>query len=167
MSHLSGSFLLAKPVIQDAHFKQSVVLLVQHGPEGAFGLILNRPAEVEGLPFPVYAGGPCQAPGLLMLHGHPDWVKPEVESPQSQILPGVFLGDSSCVSRVSEAGEGEALRYRIFVGYAGWGPGQLEGELARGAWAVVPATAAALFDADPETLWQDLMPPMIPEPSVN
>src|SRR5262245_55104117 len=47
MSHLAGSFLLAKPVIHDAHFKQSVVLLVQHGPEGAFGLVVNRPAEVE------------------------------------------------------------------------------------------------------------------------
>ena len=109
MSHLSGSFLLAKPVIRDAHFKQSVVLLVQHGPEGAFGLVVNRPAEVSGLPFPVFAGGPCQAPGLLMLHGHADWVRPEAEAPQSQVLPGVFLGDSSCVNRVSEAGEGEAL----------------------------------------------------------
>jgi putative transcriptional regulator len=167
MSSLAGSFLVARPVIQDSHFRHTVVLLVQHGEEGAFGLVVNRPTSVEGLPFPVFSGGPCQAPGLLMIHGHADWVESAEELPKNQVAPGIFLGDSSCVSRVSDAEDGPDLRYRMFVGYAGWGPRQLESELAQGAWAVVTATGDVLFETPAESIWQDLLPPAIPQPSLN
>src|SRR2546429_7938511 len=73
MPSLAGSFLVAKPELQDSNFHQTVVLLLQHGSEGAFGLVVNRPAKTEGLPFPVFHGGPCQAPGLILLHGHAGW----------------------------------------------------------------------------------------------
>src|SRR5207249_2356103 len=63
MPPLAGSFLVARGALQDPNFVQTVILLLRHGEEGAFGLIVNRPAEAVGLPFPVFRGGPCPAPG--------------------------------------------------------------------------------------------------------
>jgi putative transcriptional regulator len=166
MSSYAGKFLIARLALQEASFRQTVVLLLQHGVEGAFGLVVNRAVTVEGLPFPVFAGGPCQSQGLLMLHGHADWAESASETPR-EVAPGVFLGDASCLSQIGDAATGPGLRYRMFSGYAGWGPGQLEGELAAGAWAIVPATGQLLFDVPAEDLWYRLVPPTIPEPSVN
>jgi len=71
---LAGSFLVAQSSLNDPNFMQTVVLILAHTEGGAFGLVVNRPAKKDGLPFPVFEGGPCPAPGLFMLHGHPDWV---------------------------------------------------------------------------------------------
>jgi putative transcriptional regulator len=167
MSSYAGKFLIARPALQEASFRQSVVLLLQHGGQGAFGLVVNRPVKVDGLPFPVFAGGPCQAQGLLMLHGHADWTELSAAQSLREVAPGVFLGDASCLSQISDAGTEPATRYRMFSGYAGWGPGQLESELAAGAWAIVPATGQLLFDVPADELWYRLGPPTIPEPSLN
>jgi putative transcriptional regulator len=167
VSSFAGSFLVARPVIQDPNFRHTVVLLLQHGAEGAFGLVVNRPAKVEGLPFPAFAGGPCQAPGLLMVHGHADWVAAAEGEAKPEVAPGIYVGDAECVRRVTDAESEEALRYRVFVGYAGWGPGQLEAELAAGSWAVVAARGEVLFTTPAEDLWKDLLPPALPQPSVN
>jgi putative transcriptional regulator len=150
----------------DSSFRQTVVLLLQHTGEGALGLVVNRPVPAKELPFPVYAGGPCTSEGLLMLHGHREWID-EDEVKERQIAPGIFLGDASCLTRVKDAPESESLRYRLFSGYSGWGPDQLEGERASGAWAVVPATAEILFSTPADELWERLVPPSIPQPSVN
>jgi putative transcriptional regulator len=168
MASLTGSFLVARPVLQDPNFVQTVVMLLRHGPEGAFGLVVNRPAEVAGeLPFPVHSGGPCPAPGLIMLHGHADWASPAEEDDESpEVAPGVFIGDADCVGRVGGESE-QPLRFRMFVGYAGWGPDQLERELTEHTWHVVPATAELLFDTPPAELWDRLAPPAAPVPSVN
>jgi len=163
MSSLAGSFLVARPVLQDPNFRQSVVLMLQHGSEGAFGLVVNRPAKTQGLPFPVFNGGPCKAQGLMMVHGHTEWPGGDAKG----VAPGIFLGDAACLKMAADAKSVVALRYRVFMGYAGWGPGQLEGELSSGAWAVVPATGDALFGTDVEELWIGLTPPRIPTPSVN
>jgi putative transcriptional regulator len=167
MPSLAGSFLIARSVLQDPSFNQTVVLVLQHNADGAFGLVVNRPAKAEGLPFPVYVGGPCTAEGMFLLHGHPEWIESEEEKSARAVAPGVYLGDSSCVSRVNDQLVPEELRYRIFTGYSGWRPDQLEGELAAGAWAVVPASAALLFETPVEDLWNNLLPPSIPQPSVN
>lgn len=167
MTSLAGSFLVARPVLQDPHFRESVVLMIQHTQDGAFGLVVNRPAPVEGAPFPVYMGGPCEAEGLLMLHGHPEWLSSEEEAEQREVAPGVFLGDAECVDRVTEADDAEELRYRIIVGYAGWGPDQLERELVGSAWHITSASGEALFDTPAEELWSHLAPPVFPNPSNN
>jgi putative transcriptional regulator len=167
MSSLAGSFLIARPVLKDPSFLQTVVLLLQHGAGGAFGLVVNRQAEVEGLPFPVFIGGPCEAQGLLMLHAQREWVEESGDAAKPEVAPGVFMGDAECLSRATHAEPGQSFRFRVFKGYAGWGPSQLEGELASGAWAVVPATADVLFDTGVEELWSNLLPPLIPQPSVN
>jgi putative transcriptional regulator len=167
MDSLAGYFLIARPMLQDSSFRQTVVLLLQHGPDGAFGLVVNRSKYVDGLPFPVYLGGPCDFEGLLMVHGHSDWGKMEGEKSSGEVAPGIFLGDASCLERVSEPEAGQDLRFRVFRGYAGWAPKQLEGELEAGAWVVVSANGHLLFDTPVEELWARLVPKTIPQPSVN
>jgi putative transcriptional regulator len=164
---LSGSFLVARPTLHDPNFRQTVVLLLEHTKEGALGLIVNRPKSVKGLPFKLYAGGPCSSDGLLMLHGHREWLDDSAGSNGQGVAPGIFMGDSSCLERVGEALPAETPRFRVFSGYAGWGPGQLENELGGGDWTLVPASGELLFDTAVEDLWRSLIPPRIPQPSVN
>jgi putative transcriptional regulator len=166
MTSLAGSFLIAKPVLQDPNFVQTVVLLLKHDDEGAFGLVVNRPARTEGVPFPVYVGGPCPASGLILLHGHEEWAEGGDE-PAQQVAPGVFIGDADCLRRVAETKEGEPARFRVFAGYSGWGSDQLERELAAGAWILAPANGELVFDTPVEQLWDRLSPPAIPRPSNN
>jgi putative transcriptional regulator len=152
----------------DPNFRQTVVLMLAHDKNGAFGVVVNRPAQAEGVPFPIFAGGPCPSQGLLMLHGHPEWLEPAEDEEESKaICPGVYLGNPDCATRVAEADESDQYRYRMFLGYAGWGPGQLEGELASGAWMISPASDELMFDTPPEELWDRLAPPRIPEFSLN
>ncbi len=168
MSSLAGSFLVARPVLKDPSFRQSVVLLLQHGAAGAFGLVVNRPASVEGLPFPLFVGGPCEAQGLLMLHGHADWApEPSADAPKPEVAPGIFVGDADALSRATQAESDTPLRFRVFKGYAGWGPSQLEGELSAGAWSVVAAEGDVLFETPIDDLWSNLLPPLLPQPSLN
>ncbi|HTU17559.1 MAG TPA: YqgE/AlgH family protein [Gemmataceae bacterium] len=167
----AGCFLIAKPILQDPNFKRTVVFLLAHNAEGAFGLVVNRPAETKELPWPVFLGGPCPSPGLIMLHGHADWAEAaeddDATNKDPQLAPGIYSGDAACLDRVADVEEGETVRFRVFSGYAGWGGGQLEGELAVGAWSVATANGPLLFDTPAEELWDHLAPPRIPEPSVN
>jgi putative transcriptional regulator len=168
---LAGSFLVARPVLRDPNFAQTVVVLLAHDDNGALGLVVNRPGEGNEQPFPVFSGGPCPSPGLFLLHGHSEWTESSSDAlpgaAKQEVAPGIFLGDAACLERANQVLPGHALRLRLFRGCAGWGPGQLEQELAAGAWAVVPATGAVLFDTAVEELWQRVMPPRIPQPSVN
>ena len=95
--------MIAKPVLKDSFFGQTVILLLQHSCEGAFGVVLNRPAPVKDLPFPLFIGGPCKFQGLIMIHAHADWNAPDE---QQEVCPGIYLGNAECINRVSEAGRG-------------------------------------------------------------
>jgi putative transcriptional regulator len=166
MPSLVGKFLVARSLLQDPNFRQTVVLMLQHDENGAVGLVVNRPIKMKGVPFPVYRGGPCSQKGWFMLHGHRDWAG-DADEELPEIAPGVFVGDSDCLSRVQGTSDESDLRFRMFTGYAGWGPDQLEGELAAGAWAVMPATGELVFQTPTEELWDRLSPPPIPQPSLN
>jgi putative transcriptional regulator len=166
MSSLVGTLLVARPTLRDGFFSRTVILLLQHGSEGAFGLVLNRPAKAEGLSFPVFVGGPCEMQGLLMLHGHADWMDKGEESP-GEVCPGVFMGDEATFERVSGMTEDAEAKFRVFTGYSGWGPDQLETEMADGAWIVLPGSAEHLFETPAAELWEKLAPPTLPEPSLN
>ncbi|MHB1423429.1 MAG: YqgE/AlgH family protein [Gemmataceae bacterium] len=167
----AGFFLIAKPILKDPNFKRTVVFLLAHSEEGAFGLVVNRPAEAEGLPWPVFVGGPCPSPGLIMLHGHAEWAELAEDDDEAdkerQLAPGIFSGDAACLDRVTQTDDAQTCHFRVFSGYAGWGGGQLEGELASGAWSVAPANGSVLFETPVAELWDRLTPPRIPEPSVN
>jgi len=164
MKSLAGALLIARPVLKESFFQQTVILLLQHSEEGAFGVVLNRPAPVKDLPFPLFIGGPCKFQGLIMIHGHADWTDPEE---RQEPCPGVFLGNAECISRISDVEEGQEYQFRVFTGYSGWGPDQLEREMTEGSWAVVRSTGDVIFGAPIEELWTRLIPPAIPEPSMN
>lgn len=163
---LAGTFLVARPTLKDPFFGRSVILLLQHGPDGAFGLVLNRAEKSKELPFPVHIGGPCKFQGLILLHGQDDWVT-EDERDAAQICPGVYLGDAACLQRITEPEPGADWRVRVFAGYSGWGPGQLENEMSEGSWIVQPAGAAQVFGIPNDELWVRMAPSRIPVPSVN
>ena len=157
-----GVFLVAAPRIDSGPFHQSVVLLLAHGEEGTLGLIVNRPTDIslsEALPGlgegevspPLFFGGPVGIEGLLVLF------RSETPPPGAERVMGdvYYSGESGVLEQLlddDEASEG----LRLFVGHSGWAPGQLEGELLRGAWHVVPADAFTLFRTEPEWMWEHL-----------
>jgi putative transcriptional regulator len=183
MQSLSGFFLVASPHLADTNFYRSVVLMIQHNEQGAFGVVLNRPSTNTVADLwkliaqdacdnrePVYVGGPVAGP-LVAIHG--DAARSELE-----ITPGVFFASQKdTIVEIVTRPEGP---FRLFVGYAGWGGGQLEGELEAGGWLSEKATAADVF-SDAADLWnrvarriglEILMPaikrPIVPDdPSMN
>lgn len=166
MSSVAGKFLVARPTLKDGFFARSVILMLQHGPDGAFGLVLNRMEKSKELPFPVHIGGPCKFQGLILLHGQDEWVAEE-EREAAQICPGVFLGDAECFQRITNSPPESDWRVRVFAGYSGWGPGQLENEITEGSWVVHSADAAEVFGVPDEELWIRMAPSTIPQPSMN
>jgi putative transcriptional regulator len=164
----------------DPNFWRTVVLIVEHGDDGALGLVLNRPSEttvgeavseLERLLEPddtLYIGGPVQPSALIVLG--------QFTSASDAAL--IAFDDIGVLARGSETAGGPELRQgRAFVGHAGWGPGQLDSELERGDWIDEPATRADAFTADPAALWESvltrkggsyaLVARMPPDPSVN
>lgn len=155
-----GKLLIAMPMLNDPNFRQTVVLLCEYGPDGALGLVVNRPTEaaVSTLidDFPtlagsgrVYAGGPVAKNGMLILC--------RGEAPEGHtVLEGLSLAkDLESLKMPGALGpDGEI---RCYLGYAGWAPGQLEAEIEAGAWSLLPADSTLIFDADPAALWPQLM----------
>jgi putative transcriptional regulator len=156
MDSLRGKLLVAAPSLLDPNFARAVVLICEHGDEGALGLVLNRRTDVEvGAAVPelvelldpderLWSGGPVQPASIVLLAEFDD--------------PGDALMVSGSVGLVLEdadvdALEGATLRARAFVGYAGWGPGQLEAELETEDWIVAPSESDDAFDEEPSTLW--------------
>lgn len=160
-----GHFLVAGKHLRDSNFYKTVVLMVEHGPDGAMGLVTNRPSSVTvahalsghfNLPETddvVFVGGPVEPSALFILHNGAD-----LDETESPVMPGVFLGSSAEIFEevVRAATTGGDVKFRIFSGCAGWAPGQLESEIARGDWYVLPASAELLCHEDPYDLY-DLM----------
>ena len=128
MKSLKGQLILDPGKLQGSFFHRTVILVCQHDDEGAFGLVLNRPAPIEELPFPVFVGGPCKMDGLLMIHGMDAWLKQEADAPP-EICPGIYLGTTEQFEKIASSAEPASGRFRVFTGYAGWGPKQLEAEM--------------------------------------
>lgn len=172
-SALEGNLLCAVPQLADPNFRRSVVLILDHGDAGALGLVLNQPlphamAEVAqslgvrwtGDPEALArSGGPVEPMRGWVLHEGRGW-----DENAREVLPGVFLTTSVAPIQRSEEGIGGAFRMLFLLGYAGWGPGQLEGEMAQGSWVVVPLKSADgdraltpswIFEADPADMWDE------------
>ena len=162
-----GEFLIAAPEMGDPRFDHAVVLLVQHDKDGAFGIVVNRPIEEKSLAglledlgqktdgvsgkVEIYAGGPVEADIGFVLHSA------EYRRAETMKIDGKVAVTSSPAVLLDIAQKHGPQKYMVAFGYAGWGPGQLENELAQRAWFIAPGDAKLLFDDDPEKLWQDVL----------
>lgn len=149
----AGRLLIAAPALVDPNFRATVVLLLEHSDAGTLGLVLNRPTEVPvrhllphwqdavGEPAVVFRGGPVGLDGVIGL------APIGAVAAAAPVLPGVVPVDLG-------AGPAGASGARLFAGHAGWGSGQLEGELRRGSWIIAPAAPDDPFATRPEALWR-------------
>ena len=159
---LKGQLLLDSGQLQGSFFQRTVVLICQHDAEGAFGLVLNRTTGstvgdmiIADLPdrlkkCPLFLGGPVQPSALSYLHT-------DALIPDANVLPNLSLGHS--LDELLEMGQSfsPTRKIKMFAGYAGWSPGQLEDEMKRKAWLTHPASLELVFDTAPEQLWQEIL----------
>lgn len=162
---LAPLLLVATPPLLDPNFKKTVLFLARHDEDGAFGLVVNRPMRLEqadlgslarsleiryGLTraVPLHQGGPVEPERGWILHDSKRvWEGTEV------VAPGIALSASrEALAYFSGTERPEA--FRTLVGYAGWAAGQLDAEIAQGAWETAPATAEVILTASPEGLWE-------------
>jgi putative transcriptional regulator len=157
-------FLVANRDLADPNFAQTVVL-VTNPPQGApIGVIINRPStdlladvmpdqpSLKGRKEVLFLGGPVARQGLVFLVRSP---KPPAEA--LLVLPNVFFVSDPDVIESLLKRKNPLEGVRVYAGYSGWGPGQLQNEIARGDWYVAPADAATVFDKDPKGIWPDLV----------
>ncbi len=186
MRSLKARLLVANPAMPDPNFHRTVVLMLAHQDDGALGVVLNRPSDLDvDSPLPrwerlvadppvVFVGGPVAPGAAICLARVPD------------LPPAVPGADPDTIGEVDTVGEGGTDRnggwvplvgelgtldlerdpddlaisveaIRVFAGYAGWGPGQLEGEIEAGAWFVVPAEPGDALSGDPGQLWKRVL----------
>jgi putative transcriptional regulator len=172
VSSLTGRLLVATPALADPNFDRAVVLLLDHDEEGTLGVVLNRPTPVgvgdvlepwanfTGVPPVVFQGGPVSldsALGLAVVPG--EW---EAGEPGEGTGPLGWRRVHGAIGLVDLEAPPELLAaelgsLRMFAGYAGWGPGQLENELVEGAWYVVESEPGDVSSPDPEQLWRSVL----------
>ena len=158
-----GRLLVASPALGDDNFDRTVVFILEHNEEGALGVIINRPsdeAEVEGLeswtelaspPAVVFHGGPVEPDALIGIARTESARDGAGWAPITTSLGTVDLSESPVeIAPVLE-------NIRIFRGYSGWSPGQLEGELSLNAWIVADAAPTDVFDHHPDDLWRNVL----------
>jgi putative transcriptional regulator len=159
---LKGQLLLDSGQLRGSFFQRTVVLICQHDAEGAFGLVLNRATGsnvgemiVADLPeslkaCPLYLGGPVQSSALSYLLS-------DTFVPDANVIPNLSVGHS--IDSLVEIGESlsPTRKLKMFAGYAGWSPGQLEDEMKRKAWLTHPASLELVFDTPFDQLWQTIL----------
>ncbi|MGX1882809.1 YqgE/AlgH family protein [Streptomyces sp. NPDC055287] len=163
VSSLTGRLLVASPALADPNFDRAVVLLIDHDDEGSLGVVLNRPTPVgvrdillpwaglAGDPDVVFQGGPVSLDSALGVA-----VIPGDEGPLGwrRVHGAIGLVDLEAPPELLAAALGSL---RIFAGYSGWGPGQLEEELKSGAWYVVESEPGDVSSPEPESLWRAVL----------
>jgi len=159
-----GKFLVASRRLRDPNFKETVVLLVDYGLEGAMGLVINRPSAVRlATVFPdikelkarkdtIYVGGPVAVNQMLMLIRSSN-----VAEESQEITRDVYISSSWKVLERLMKSTAKDETFRLFAGYAGWAPNQLDLERSRGDWYILKADAEAIFTQNPSELWQKLI----------
>lgn len=155
-----GILLIADPFLKDPNFKRTVVFLCEHQNEGTFGFVLNRVYDYTlnelvtsagDLPLPVYYGGPVQMDTIHFLHQYPTEIPGGTE-----ILPGIYWGgDFETALELLRAGDADKNKIRFFIGYSGWGEGQLTDELKEKSWLLAPANRKIVFPKEISETWKD------------
>lgn len=175
--------LVAMPTLLDPNFRQTVILLCEHGTGGSMGIVVNRPTTVplstilpaaerlRGQEDRVYAGGPVQTNAVVILYqGQPT---PTAVS----VLEDIHLTGDPHLVETPDRYLGTGQHIRFYLGYAGWAPGQLEMELSAGGWKLLPGDPQIIFKPDPLPIWSAMMQSlggelaiyadMPPDPSLN
>jgi len=166
------ALLVSMPQMQDPNFARSVVLLCDYAPEGAFGLVLNRPTDnpassmvrlepaiVGANALPLCLGGPVEPErGWILIGEQP------ADADCRTICDGVYLSTSPQLLRQVLTAT-PAPRARVLAGYAGWGPGQLDAELAQSAWLIGSVDADLIFDIDTGAMWETAIRRLGADPS--
>ncbi len=160
-----GNFLVASRDLGDPNFAKTVILVVHYkADEGAVGLVVNRATDVpvsrvfqdlkeaKSRKDPVYVGGPVELNTVMALLKTAS--KPENSA---RVFNDVYLITNKDLLRATLASGAESSVFHTYVGYAGWGAGQLEHEMEQGAWHSMPADAANVFHSDPDSVWQRLI----------
>jgi putative transcriptional regulator len=153
-----GRLLISEPFLPDPNFERTVVLVCEHNDDGSFGFVMNKPSMlklnevVEDMKFNdlVFVGGPVQQDTLHFLHRNPD-IENSVE-----VCDGIYWGGDfdSLILKIDTASI-ESRDIRFYLGYSGWGPGQLEEELKEDSWIVCDyVTDELLFDTEPSEIWK-------------
>lgn len=155
-----GILLIADPFLKDPNFLRTVVFLCEHKEEGSFGFVLNRQyefsideliPELEGQKIPVYYGGPVQLDTLHFLHQYPE----EIPGGQ-EVLKGIYWGgDFDAVVSLLKKGAIDLDKIRFYIGYSGWGSGQLKDEMTEKTWLTVKANRKLIFHIDYRELWKE------------
>ena len=163
MESLRGYLLVAGAGLEEPNFRRTVILVGEHGEQGALGVVLNRPSPIPveevvpplaeliapaGGASVVYVGGQVQPEAIVVLA---DFVDPSLAAVVVLDSVGFLPGDLEADPAP------ELRRARVFAGYAGWGSGQLEAELDESAWIVEPAQLADIFTGDPGSLWRNVL----------
>lgn len=161
MKALAPGLLIAMPQLNDSNFHKAVVLMVEHGPSGSMGLIINREAEVTFaqlatdqefvVPEPraqkhIYVGGPVEPYRGFVLHDSTQVAE------KAELLPGLFL--SVTHDSLEPLLADPTVNVRFCLGYSGWAAGQVEAELASGSWLFTEATVDTVLSLEPVQLWE-------------
>ena len=162
--YFKGQLLVAVPEMNDPHFSETVIFMIEHDEHGAMGLVFNRPlakgpiadllkglgAESEDAKGEIllHYGGPVEPGKVFVLHS-------DDYADKGTTVVGGGIAVTTDVEVVRAIARGKGPRQSIFIlGYAGWAPGQLEAEIEAGAWFSIPVDAKLIFDADPKTKWE-------------
>jgi putative transcriptional regulator len=160
----TGRFLVASRHLFDPNFSETVVLLTEYTSEGAMGVVINRPTEIqlsEVLPEIkelqqrkdlVYIGGPGARTAMLLLvrsNRRPEGAHP--------VFDDIYVSGSRTVLKQMTKSAAATSTFRAYAGYAGWAPGQLDQEVARGDWYILPADAATIFEKASDSVWPELI----------
>jgi putative transcriptional regulator len=171
---LAPGLILAMPQLQDPNFERSVVLMVEHSQEGSFGLILNQPSDLRivdvlstlsmewhGNPDEVvFSGGPVMPRTGWVLHEPRNLPS---EEGRVEIATGIVLSTSP--ERLRALAQEPPARMRFVLGFSGWGPAQLESELASGAWITAEVTPELAFETPAEEMWETVLRSLGVEPA--
>lgn len=160
-----GRLLVATPPLEDPNFDRTVIFVLEHHDEGAIGVVINRPSEdaldepldrwvdLQSVPTSIFHGGPVEENALIALAETTTPLEDDAEH-LSPIVGSIASADLTADPALVA---GEVAGVRVFRGYAGWGPGQLESEIEAGAWLVLDSEPGDVFSHEPDELWRTVL----------
>ena len=161
-----GDLLISEPFLPDPNFQRTVVLICEHGEDGSFGFVLNKPSIIKGMDVLedadnfdaiLHLGGPVQQDTLHFIHRQVSYIEGGADIGNAIQWGGNF----EQLMLMIKSGSIELDDFKFFLGYSGWGKGQLEQELEQNSWIIYKsATAEDIFDTQPDVLWRECLKKM-------